>query len=127
MSTYPTLKKIFFEKGRKIIFNNPWFVSPYTRVYCTCLGILPVVCCTIFTDGAQVNIDFIQFLQYCIMLVDATLALIPSDLKSHRITILLRFVTDLQTHKQKFSIFGHINQDCEASYFLIWRFYEARL
>ena len=31
--------KAFFEKGGKIASNNPWFVLPYTRVYCTCLEI----------------------------------------------------------------------------------------
>ena len=58
-------KNVFFEKGRTFVFYNPWFVVPYTRVYCTCSGILPVVCCTISTDSAQVKINFIQFLQYC--------------------------------------------------------------
>ena len=65
--TYPTLKNIFFEKGRKFVFYNPWFVVPYTRVYCTGSGILPVVCCTISTDSAQVKINFIHFLQYCMI------------------------------------------------------------
>ena len=41
--------------------------------------------------------------------------------------ILLRLVTDLQTHKQAFSIFVHKNRDFGASNSLIWRFYEARL
>ena len=54
-----------------------------------------------------------------IALVETTLALIPSDLKNHRITTLLCFVTDLQTHKQEFSIFVHKNQDFEASNSLI--------
>ena len=65
--TYPTLKNVFFEKGRTFVFYNLWLVVPYTRVYCTCSGILPVVCCTISTDSVQVKINFIQFLQYCMI------------------------------------------------------------
>ena len=113
-------------KGRIFVFYNPWFVVPYTRVYCTCSGILPVVCCTISTDSAQVKINFIHFYNIARLLVKATLAWIPSDLKNHRITILLRLVTYLQTHKQVFFIFVHKNRDFEATNSLIWRFCEAR-
>ena len=118
---------MFFEKGRTFVFYNPWFVVPYTRVYCTCSGILPVVCCTISTDSAQVKIYLIQFLQYCMITCKGNTGRILSALKNHRITILLRLVTDLQTHKQTFSIFVHKNRDFEASNSLIWRLYEARL
>ena len=54
-----------------------------------------MVCCTISNDSAQVKIDFIQlFYNITLLLVEAILSLIPSDLKNHRITIFLRFVTD---------------------------------
>ena len=79
--------KVFFEKGRKFVFYNPWFVLPYIRVYCTCLGILPLVCCTIPTDSAQVKIDLIRFLQYCMLACKVTLALVPKDLTNYRTAI----------------------------------------
>ena len=46
-------------------------------------------------------------------------------MKNHRIAIFLRFVNDLLTPKQEFSIYLHKSQDLEASNSLIWRFYEA--
>ena len=59
------------------------------------------------------------------LLVNVTLVSIPTDMKNHRIAIFLRFVNDLLTHKQEFSIHVHKIQDLEASYSLIWRFYVA--
>ena len=86
----------------------PWYVAPYQLIVPKLKSIL------------------FNFYNIAWLLVKATLAWIPSDLKNHRITILLRLVTYLQTHKQVFSIFVHKNRDFEASNSLIWRFYEAR-
>ena len=83
-------------------------------------------CCTISTESAQVKSILFNFYNNASLLVNATLEWIPSDLNNHRITILLRLVNYLQTHLQVFSIFVHKNGDFEASYSLIWRFYEAR-
>ena len=83
----------------------PWYVAPYKLI-------VPMLKTILF-----------NFYNIARLLVKATLAWILSDLKNHRITILLRLVTDLQTHKQAFSNFVHKNRDFEASNFLIWRFY----
>ena len=59
------------------------------------------------------------------LLVNVTLVSIPTYMKNRRFDVFLRFVNDLQTPKQEFSIYVHKSQDLEAFNSLIWRFYIA--
>ena len=84
-----------------------------------------MVCCTISTDSAQAKIILFDVHNIAGLLVNVTLVSIPTDMKNRRNAIILRFVNDLQTPKQEFSIYVLKSQDLEASYSLIWRLYEA--
>ena len=82
-------------------------------------------------DGMLHHIQFklilIDFNNIAGLLVNVTLVSISTDMKIADSLYCLRFVNDLPTPKQKFSIYLHKSQDLETSNSLIWRFYEAGL
>ena len=66
-----------------------------------------MVWCTISNYSAHVKIDFIRFHNSAWLLVKVILVSILTNLKNCSIAIFLRFVKDLQSNKQAFSILGH--------------------
>ena len=61
------------------------------------------------------------------LLLNVKFVSISTDMKIADSLYFSRFVNDLPTPKQVFSIFLHRSQDFETSNSLMWRFYEAGL